>query len=921
MEYASSSALKSSRPTMCNDSLYQSSSKVNNQTRRTILKDGDFMLQGILPFTYNCDVRKVRQLGLMQMIVMQFSIEEANKLLPEFKIGYQFDDGCLNIPSVMSRGIEIVSLYRPDSACRTQYLNCRYEGETVNVKPIAAVIGTVSSFTSIPLASLLGLYEIPLISFGASSRLLSKKEYYKSFFRTMPSDEYQVAAMIDILKKYKWNYIFAVGSDDNYGKLAISTLKKLAAKNNICVAQDEYISYQTDKTKEQARQIAEKLRNSTHTKVVVLFTYTVQGALIMKETNKMSVKKMWLTSDAWYPSGVGLVNKHNVKKDDLIGILTVSSHRGYIPKLKEYINKTLFKNYHCNAWFQDYLKQSYGCVPQKENMWGLDCKNMTIDAILNRLLPDYDGKLANLIDAVKAITLAIKSVLKEQCHYGNGTFFNKTSCIPLEPSQLTKHLFKVEFKSVLNEKIKFNKDGDPEFSSYFIDNIQKDAITGKLKFVKVGKWTNGKQNGTLDLSETIVWPQASAKPPKSRCSEDCKPGEVMSAKTECCWTCRKCAKNTISTVINSDNCNPCGNGYHANAEHTMCIKTPIVYLNQNDPGGISIITFSCIGFVSTIAILVMFIMNRHSVVITTSAPNLIFFSLILLVVAFLYGASHIGKPTVSSCCGKTAYFYMLFITYVSVLFVKTKFISEFLGKFQEYVKIEVPGLQLISIAILIFVQLIIMIVWLIIDPVNVSRLRLPDDQGHQKILLQCNVDFNTCRLIATSFPCFILLIAAVAAFRERHDEHPFNEPKFVSFASIAVCIVVVAFLPTFKYVVGIYRAIVIAFTVDVCGCIFIGCLFVPKLYIMLSQGNEVELTSFEHKDNVAHELTPMTEEEANKQTVSDNEYNRVHKTPKLNVTQDTSSSSSANVTHQHSSMPNNNGVHGQSEETRTTSLV
>ena len=150
--------------------------------------------------------------------------------------------------------------------------------------------------------------------------------------------------------------------------------------------------------------------------------------------------------------------------------------------------------------------------------------------------------------------------------------------------------------------------------------------TGKLKFVKVGKWTYGKQNETRDLSEAIVWPQASAKPPKSRCTEDYKPGEVMSAKAECCWTCRKCAKNTISSAINSDNFKSCGDGYHANDEHTMCHKTPIVYLNQNDLSGISIITFSCIGFVSTMVILVIFI---NSTVITTSAPNLIFFSLIL----------------------------------------------------------------------------------------------------------------------------------------------------------------------------------------------------------------------------------------------------------------------------------------------------
>ena len=73
--------------------------------------------------------------------------------------------------------------------------------------------------------------------------------------------------------------------------------------------------------------------------------------------------------------------------------------------------------------------------------------------------------------------------------------------------------------------------------------------------------------------------------------------------------------------------------------------------------------------------------------------------------------------------------------------------------------------------------------------------------------------------------CVLLIAVTVISFRERNDEHPFNEPKFLSFTAIATCITVIAFLNTYKYVVRVYRAIIMAFTTVVSAFIFIACLY------------------------------------------------------------------------------------------------
>ena len=149
---------------------------------------------------------KIDLISLLTMIAIQFVIDKPQKssaLLLGIRLRYQFDDTCTNLPATMARGIEIVSLHCPFSYCRVGFLESNNQQSNRSL-----FVGTAYSFTSIPLASLLGLYHILYL--------------YKSFFRTIPSDDNQVLAMLDTPQKFNWNYVFAVGNDDNYGKLAIS---------------------------------------------------------------------------------------------------------------------------------------------------------------------------------------------------------------------------------------------------------------------------------------------------------------------------------------------------------------------------------------------------------------------------------------------------------------------------------------------------------------------------------------------------------------------------------------------------------------------------------------------------------------------------------------------------------------------------
>ena len=224
--------------------------------RLTTILEGNYSVQALITLTEDSKTdkcSKVSRDGLVRVFAINYAINKFNNDSNYSKyatLGLQIDDVCRQLPTTMARGIEVISFHRPNSVCRADFLKCDAKSLTnqVVVQKASAVIGTAMSFTTIPLASLMSLYSIPQVSPSASSRLLNKKNLYKSFFRTIPSDTNQVKAMISVFKKFEWNYIFAVGSDDDYGKLGVSDLKQEAALHEICISKDEYIPFQSEKT-------------------------------------------------------------------------------------------------------------------------------------------------------------------------------------------------------------------------------------------------------------------------------------------------------------------------------------------------------------------------------------------------------------------------------------------------------------------------------------------------------------------------------------------------------------------------------------------------------------------------------------------------------------------------------------------------
>lgn len=101
--------------------------------------------------------------------------------------------------------------------------------------------------------------------------MLSNKVLYPSFFRTIPSDKNQVAAMIQLLVRFRWTWIALLGSDNAYGLQGMQTLSQQAPHHGICIAYQGVIPKRSDKTVQRMRNMVENIL-TTKVNTIVVFS-------------------------------------------------------------------------------------------------------------------------------------------------------------------------------------------------------------------------------------------------------------------------------------------------------------------------------------------------------------------------------------------------------------------------------------------------------------------------------------------------------------------------------------------------------------------------------------------------------------------------------------------------------------------------
>ncbi|KAM8769840.1 extracellular calcium-sensing receptor-like [Acanthopagrus schlegelii] len=777
-------------------------------------------------------------LGFRQAQTMVFAIEEINRnsnLLPNVTLGYSLYDNCIKLRIGFPAAISLVSgqdeQFTLDETC---------EGNP----PVIGIVGDPSSTSSIAISSVLGSYRVPMVSYFATCSCLSDRQKFPSFFRTIPSDAFQVHAMIQILNHFEWTWAGLLVSDDDYGLHAARSFQsELAHSGRGCLAYLEVLPHGNHQ--DETRRIVDVMKKST-ARVVIVFAHESYMINLMEEVLRQNVTGLqWIASEAWIAATAFQIPN---LMSHFAGILGIAIRRGEIPGLREFLLQIRPDQHHNNQYgnnivklFWEYTFQCRFAPPPagwmeaggalctgQENLEDVETELLDV----SNLRPEY-----NVYKAVYALAYALDDML--QCEPGRGPFSGHScgNLQKLEPWQLLYYLQKVNFTTSFGDQVSFDENGDA-LPIYDIMNWLQ-LPDGTTKLQNVGKVKRSAFKGeelTID-EDQIFWNFESKKPPRSVCSESCPPGTRMARRKGepvCCFDCIPCSEGEISNQTDSVDCNSCPEDFWSSPQHDQCIPKKTEFLSYCEPLGIFLTTTSLLGTCVCAAVLGIFIYHRSTPIVRANNSELSFQLLLSLKLCFLCSLLFIGHPRLWTCQLRHAAFGISFVLCVSCILVKTLVV---LAVF----KASKPGggaslkwfgaiQQRGTVIFLTFIQATICTAWIVSAPPAPHK---NTQYYNDKIVYECSVGSTIGFALLLGYIGSLAILSFLMAFKARNLPDSFNEAKLITFSMLIFCAVWVAFIPAYISSPGKYADAVEVFAILASSFGLLVALFGPKCYILL----------------------------------------------------------------------------------------
>nr|UIS42913.1 taste receptor type 1 member 1 [Haplophaedia aureliae] len=600
---------------------------------------GDYRLAGLFPMhspqsraatqplVDSCDdptTFKYHGYALSQ--AMRFAVEEINNsstLLPNVTLGYDIYDTCsepANLHATLralvqkdGREVEVLSTFR------------NYEPQAV------AVIGPDCSDVALTTAAVLSVFLVPVISYEASSEVLSQKRLYASFLRTIPSDGQQVKAIFQLMKAFGWNWVALLGSNNAYGRDGLDALQKLLTENDMCVAYRGTFPLNADASSQELHNLVTILRD-IKVNVTVIFANRQSVHPFFEVMVQRNVTGMvWVGSEDWSLDQTirqmpGIQNTGTV-----IGISVEMTDPAMVERFVSW-----------KAGKSPVAEQDDSVEEGGENGGNaqMDCtQRCTACHLSASALDTYDTQASfNVYSAVYTVAHGLHDLLG--CASGacsKGTVY---------PWQLLEKIKQVNF-TLYKNPISFDAAGDIH-KGY--DIIMWNWSSKSYAFDVIGTFSVNPDRLSID-QDKILWHTEDNQAPTSLCSKGCQPGEkqVQQSHHRCCFSCVACPSGTFLNRSDLYSCQPCEADQWAPVSSEACFNRTIEFLSWFDPISWALLIPTVLLMLLMAGLAVLFALNFSTPVVKSAGGKMCFFMLGSLACSSSSIFCYFGEPTWHTC--------------------------------------------------------------------------------------------------------------------------------------------------------------------------------------------------------------------------------------------------------------------------------
>ncbi|CAL8293062.1 unnamed protein product [Arctogadus glacialis] len=816
--------------------------------------DGDVIIGALFSVHHQPSAEKVaerkcgeirEQYGIQRVEAMFHALDRINAdphLLPNITLGCEIRDSCWHSSVALEQSIEFIR----DSliSIRDDKDGARWCVEGVphsqpppsTKKPIAGVIGPGSSSVAIQVQNLLQLFNIPQIAYSATSIDLSDKTLFKYFLRVVPSDTLQARAILDIVKRYNWTYVSAVHTEGNYGESGMDAFKELAAQEGLCIAHSDKI-YSNAGERHFDRLLRKLRERLPKARVVVCFCegMTVRGLLMAMRRLGVAGEFLLIGSDGWADRDE-VVEEY---EQEAVGGITVKLKSEEVTSFDDYFLKLRLQTNTRNPWFPEFWQYRFQCRlhghPLENLNYARNCSGY------ESLEDNYvqDSKMGFVINAIYAMAHGLHDMHRRLCPRNAGLC---EAMDPVDGSQLLDALLKTTFAGVSGEDIWFDENGDSP-GRYEIMNLRQ-VDPGVYDYINVGSW----HEGLLSIDDDMIRMNRSEMV-RSVCSEPCSKGDIKvirKGEVSCCWICTACKDNEF--VQDEFTCKTCDLGWWPNDELEVCEPITLRYLEWSNPESVIQVVLSCVGILITSFVAFIFVLYRDTPVVKSSSRELCYIILAGIFLGYLCPFTLIARPTVASCYLQRLLVGLSAAMCYSALVTKTNRIARILAGSKKKICTRKPRFmsawaQVVIASLLVSVQLSLEITLIILEP----PMPVKSYPSIREVFLICNTS-NVGMVAPLGYNGLLIMSCTYYAFKTRNVPANFNEAKYIAFTMYTTCIIWLAFVPI--YFGSNYKIITTSFSVSLSVTVALGCMFTPKMYIILAKPERNVRSAFTTSDVV-----------------------------------------------------------------------